>query len=133
MGSASVENATTIRRILRNMELLSGLKVNYKKCSLCGVNVEESRLREMTEILDCRVEEIPFVYLGIKVGINHRKVSEWKEVVNKVRDKIKRWEGTKLSIGGRITLLNSVLPAIPSYYLSFYKIPTRTLREIEKL
>ncbi|KAL8528909.1 hypothetical protein ACS0TY_006398 [Phlomoides rotata] len=40
MGAAKVENAWTIKHILRNMELLSGLKVNFEKCSLFGVNVE---------------------------------------------------------------------------------------------
>ncbi|KAL8548230.1 hypothetical protein ACS0TY_007524 [Phlomoides rotata] len=34
MGAARVEIAWTIKRILRNLELLSGLKVNFEKCNL---------------------------------------------------------------------------------------------------
>lgn len=53
--SEKVENARAMRYILRNFELLSGLKVNFNKCSLMGVNVERERLDEMAGILRCEV------------------------------------------------------------------------------
>lgn len=39
VGEATRENAWTIKMILRNMELVSGLKVNFEKCCTYGVNV----------------------------------------------------------------------------------------------
>lgn len=47
IGETSLDNARTMRRILKNMELASGLKVNFEKCRLIGVNVSESKLRDM--------------------------------------------------------------------------------------
>lgn len=72
MGEESVENARTMKRILRNMELISGLKVNFEKCCVYGVNVPLDRLENMANILGCNMGALPFSYLGIKVGGNHR-------------------------------------------------------------
>ncbi|KAL8529991.1 hypothetical protein ACS0TY_007170 [Phlomoides rotata] len=83
MGAAHMENAWTIKRIIRNMEMTSGLKVNFEKCCLYGVNIGDSRLREMTEILGCRVGTLPFSYLGIKVGMDRRNTAEWSSVIQK--------------------------------------------------
>ncbi|KAL8542013.1 hypothetical protein ACS0TY_003031 [Phlomoides rotata] len=83
IGAAKVENAWTIRRILINMDLLSGLTVNFDKCCLCGVNANDGFLRNLTDILGCRVGSIPFSYLGIKVGMNHRNTAEWSGIVQK--------------------------------------------------
>lgn len=77
MGATTLENVWCIRRILRNMELLLGLRVNFEKCSLMGINVDKDRLNEMAGILGCRKGSILFLYLGIKVGCNHRRVLEW--------------------------------------------------------
>lgn len=65
LGSTIIQNAWAMRRILRNFELLSGLKVNYNKCSLMGVNIERGDLEAMAAILGCVIGEIPFFYLGI--------------------------------------------------------------------
>ncbi|KAL8532126.1 hypothetical protein ACS0TY_008661 [Phlomoides rotata] len=107
MGDATIENARTIKRIIRNLELLSGLKVNFVKCSVSGINVEGDRLAEISGILGCNVASIPFSYLGIKVGINHRCIAEWDVIVQKIKNRLKRWGDKKFSIGGRITLLTS--------------------------
>ncbi|KAL8462075.1 hypothetical protein ACS0TY_033232 [Phlomoides rotata] len=77
MGEANMENAWTMRRILKIMELISGLNVNLEKCSLLGVNVNVRKLEEMSEILGCKIGNRPFSYLGINVGIHHKRASEW--------------------------------------------------------
>lgn len=97
MGGASVENTWAIRRILRLLEIISSLKVNFDKCCLYGKNVEERRIQDFANILECKIGRVPFTYLGIKVGINHRKGAEWKEVIKKVRTRIQRWKGYKFS------------------------------------
>lgn len=35
-----MENVIAIKHILRNFELLSGLKVNFHKCEIMGINME---------------------------------------------------------------------------------------------
>ncbi|KAL8516818.1 hypothetical protein ACS0TY_015176 [Phlomoides rotata] len=66
IGDASTENAWTMKRILQNLEILSGLRVNFEKCSLSGANVEADRLATLAGILGYNTGSIPFSYLGIK-------------------------------------------------------------------
>lgn len=51
-------------------------------------------------------------------------------VIKVMKAKLSSWKGMFLSIGGKVTLLNSVLTNLPIYQLSFYKIPVKMLKEI---
>jgi len=46
-------------------ENMSGLKVNYHKSILFGINIENSWLLETASILSCKVGCFPFMYLGL--------------------------------------------------------------------
>ncbi|GJV03829.1 hypothetical protein Tco_1337398 [Tanacetum coccineum] len=46
---------------------------------------------------------------------------------------LSRWKLKTLSIGGRYTLLKSVLTAIPIYHMSLFKVPVGILKEMESL
>lgn len=76
VGVTTLENAMTMRRILRNFELISGLKVNFQKCSLMGLNVGGQILDDMARTLNCARGSVPFAFLGVRVGINHKRINE---------------------------------------------------------
>lgn len=71
--------------------------------------------------------DIPFKFLGIPVGENPRRASTWKPVIDKFKSRLTRWKGRNLSIGGRVTLINSVLSVLPLYFFSFYKAPKKVI------
>jgi hypothetical protein len=73
IGTPTVENLWMLKAILRGFEMALGLKVNFHKSSLIGINVQ----REFTacSFLHCREGVIPFNYLGLPVGANPKKVS----------------------------------------------------------
>lgn len=45
---------------------------------------------------------------------------------------MKGWKRSYLSSGGRLVLIRAVLSALPTYFLSLFKIPRKVAREIEK-
>lgn len=53
-----------------------------------------------------------------------------KEVLNNIKDKLSAWKGRNISIEGRVTLINAVLNAIPTFTLSFYKAPSNIIQDI---
>ncbi|GJX30972.1 RNA-directed DNA polymerase, eukaryota, reverse transcriptase zinc-binding domain protein [Tanacetum coccineum] len=50
-----------------------------------------------------------------------------------VRNRLTAWKAKSLSIGGRLTLLKSVLGSIPIYFLSLFKAPLKVIKYIESL
>lgn len=51
-------------------------------------------------------------------------------MIDVLRKRLARWRGKRLSFGGRIFLLKSVLSSIPLYYLSFFRLPRKVLKII---
>ncbi|KAL8480707.1 hypothetical protein ACS0TY_027303 [Phlomoides rotata] len=131
--SSKLENIKLIKYILRNFEILSGLKVNFNKCCLMGLNIKANSLRCMASLIRCEVGQRPFSYLGLSIGINHRQTSSWTKLVDRIRRRLAKWDDKNMSLGGRVTLIHSVLSAIPIYYLSFYHTPKKTIKEIISL
>lgn len=107
--SQEKENRIALKRILKLIELMSGLKVNFGKCKLIGVNVMEEQITEAAEFLGCGVDKNSFTYLGMKIGINPHRRNAWSWLMQKVRNRIASWDGRFISMGGRATLVQSVL------------------------
>ncbi|GKV32405.1 hypothetical protein SLEP1_g41015 [Rubroshorea leprosula] len=76
---------------------------------------------------------MPFIYLGLPVGGRPGRKKFWVSVLDRFRNKLAAWKCSLLSFGGRITLLNSVLSALPIFYLSLFKIPKCVLVELVKI
>jgi hypothetical protein len=62
-------------------------------------------------------------------------VSTWRPIIDVLKSRLYSWRNRYVSLGGRVVLINSVLAAIPIFYLSFLKMPTsvwRTLIAIQR-
>ncbi|GJQ98507.1 hypothetical protein Tco_0009646 [Tanacetum coccineum] len=55
------------------------------------------------------------------------------KVETKISSRLSRWKLKTLSIGGRLTLLKSVLSAIPLYHMSLFNVHTGTLHSLESI
>jgi hypothetical protein len=133
IGEASMENLWTLKAILRGFELTSGLKVNFGKSCLIGVNVPNGFMVSACDFLNCKRGEVPVWYLGLPVGANPRRASTWEPMVECLRKRLKGWRNRYVSLGGRIVLINSVLNSIPIFYLSFIKVPVLVLKKIIRI
>ncbi|GKU97403.1 hypothetical protein SLEP1_g10552 [Rubroshorea leprosula] len=67
-GRAEGSNIWIVKCIMRVFELVSGLKINFDKSLLYGLNVEEEWLEKTAWSLNCRRGPLPFKYLGIPIG-----------------------------------------------------------------
>jgi len=62
LGVKSWANVRAMRVVLMLFEAMSGLKVNFNKSMLVGVNIFDSWLDGAASVLRCRVGKVPFVY-----------------------------------------------------------------------
>ncbi|GAU10825.1 hypothetical protein TSUD_424490, partial [Trifolium subterraneum] len=74
--------------------------------------------------LCCKVGKLPFLYLGLPIGGDQRRLGFWEPVLARLKKKLSGWKSRFLSFGGRLVLLKSVLTSLPVYALSFFKAPS---------
>nr|GFB40166.1 RNA-directed DNA polymerase, eukaryota, reverse transcriptase zinc-binding domain protein [Tanacetum cinerariifolium] len=60
---------------------------------------------------------------GVLVGHHSSRLSAWDDTIDKLKARLSKWKMKTLSIGGRFTLLKSVLGATPIYNMSIFKVP----------
>jgi len=115
LGEKSWANIRSLRAVLILFQELSGLKVNFSKSLLVGMNVPRSWLSEADMVLKCKVSSIPFMYLGLPIGGNARRLDFWEPVIKRIQARLWGWSSKFLSLGGRLVLLKSVLSSLPVY------------------
>ncbi|KAF5806717.1 putative reverse transcriptase zinc-binding domain-containing protein [Helianthus annuus] len=70
---------------------------------------------------------------GIKVGVNMTRIVNWDPVLDVFKRRLAKWKAQVLSIGGRLTLVKSVLQSLPLYYFSLYSAPKKIINDLERL
>ncbi|XP_024640670.1 uncharacterized protein [Medicago truncatula] len=97
----SWSNVRALKAVLVLFESISGLKVNFNKSMLFGVNVNESWLHEASSVLRCKHGSLPFVYLGLPIGGDPRKLQFWYPLVDRIHKRLSGWKCKNLSLGDR--------------------------------
>lgn len=133
LGEASLSNMVTLKCILRCFELVSGMKINFHKSKIAGIAVTDPITNQFAALLNCKVMSIPFIYLGLPVGANPRRLATWDPMLNKIRSRLSSWKAKKLSFGGRVCLVKSVLTALPLYFISFFRMPKGIVKKCQQL
>ncbi|GJZ22800.1 RNA-directed DNA polymerase, eukaryota, reverse transcriptase zinc-binding domain protein [Tanacetum coccineum] len=109
IGEWSWQNAHNLLCMLRCFYLISGPKINVNKSNIFGVLVSDERVSNMANSIGCGAGIFPMNYLGVPVG------------------------SRLLSVGGRLSLIKSVLGHLPTYYMSIYLMPISIQKKLESI
>jgi hypothetical protein len=60
-------------------------------------------------------------------------MATWEPLINSLQKRLGSWSNKFVTLGGHIVLLNSVLNAIPIFYLSFLKHPVQVWKIIKRI
>ncbi|XP_058740864.1 uncharacterized protein LOC131613189 [Vicia villosa] len=133
VGDATWAHLWAIKSVLKGFEMILGLEINFHKRKLIGINISNNFIDMATNFLACRREDKEFTLLGIRVGSNPKRVATWEPLILKMKKRLASWKGRFLSIGGRLTLLKSVLGSLAIFTLSFYKAPKKVIKELIRI
>jgi hypothetical protein len=125
---ANPDHLHYLHLLFLSFEAVSDLKINLAKSVLVLVGYVD----ELAGILGCGVSS-PLKYLDLLLGAPFKAKSYWDEVVGKIERRLASWKRLYLSKGGRVTLIKSTLFNLPTYFLSFFPIPSSVASRIEKL
>nr|GEV11062.1 RNA-directed DNA polymerase, eukaryota, reverse transcriptase zinc-binding domain protein [Tanacetum cinerariifolium] len=133
IGEWNNNNIQTLLSVLRCFYLASCLKINLHKSKLMGIGVSSNVVAAAASLISCSILTAPFNYLGVKVGSNMSRITSWDDVISKVSSRLSKWKLKLLSIGGRFSLLKSVLTSIPLYHMSIFKVLIGVLNNLESI
>ncbi|XP_019257785.1 PREDICTED: uncharacterized protein LOC109236002 [Nicotiana attenuata] len=126
---AKEEELRHLKIILTIFEAVSGLHVNWRKSLIFPVN-EVTAIQRLTGVLGCTVGTLPTTYLGLPLGSKNKSLDIWSRVLERCEKRLAKWKSQYISLGGRVTLVNSVLDALPTYMMSLFPIPTKIEKRI---
>ncbi|GJW55102.1 RNA-directed DNA polymerase, eukaryota, reverse transcriptase zinc-binding domain protein [Tanacetum coccineum] len=133
MGQWKSSNIENITRVLDIFHKASGLRINMAKSKLLGVSVDHNRVDQAVRRIGCTVLKMPFNYLGSQVGSLMSRTMSWNEVLERMTNRLSRWKLKTISIGGRLTLLKSILGSTPLYHMSMFRVPKQVLQQMERI
>ncbi|KAJ0910635.1 putative RNA-directed DNA polymerase [Helianthus annuus] len=131
LGEWSKSNVKNMSRFLRIFHLVSGLKINLAKSKLFGVGVQQDEVSRFAGLIGCRSGSLPTPYLGMIIGANMNKAAHWSVVLDAFDKRLSLWKKSVLSVGGRLTLLKSVMETLPTYFFSIFKAPVKIIEMME--
>jgi uncharacterized membrane protein YciS (DUF1049 family) len=62
-------NVINLKWILSCFEQMSGMRINFHKCDLIAINVEEEEAQTVAQSLCCRLGQFPLKYLALLFNI----------------------------------------------------------------
>ena len=84
-----LSGAINLKWLLSCFEQICGMRINFHKCDLIPINVDEEQARLVAEALSCKLGKFPLKYLG--VPLHHSKLR--KENLQPLVDKILKQAG----------------------------------------
>ncbi|GJY01344.1 hypothetical protein Tco_0359496 [Tanacetum coccineum] len=132
IGEWSIANLSGITHILHCFSCLSGLSSILRKVTFLSQGFEVRMLMRAL-YFGCSTMKTPFKYLGVMVGGNSSTLQAWDDTIGKLKARLSNWKLKTLSVGGRLTLLKSVLGSTPIYNMSIYKVPKSVLQTMESI
>ena len=125
----------SVHNILNNFkdfEKISGLKINIDKCSLTYLGTLKN---EKDKIGGIPVNNNFVETLGIKINgdENHHFDLNFKEKLENLKKNLEQWKKRKLSIKGKITILNNLALSPLLYCASTLYTENKVIQEVKKL
>ncbi|XP_022001092.1 uncharacterized mitochondrial protein AtMg01250-like [Helianthus annuus] len=109
MGEWTQSNLNALKRILRIFHMCSGLRINLHKSNLFGIGKSMEDIDIGAIGMGCKPGAFPFKYLGIIVGANMNRISNWDSIVDIFKKRLSSWKASMVSMAGRVTFIKAVL------------------------
>ena len=129
-----LSQAETIKMCLNVFCSASGQKVCDQKTRVFfSRNINHNRRNQLSEVLGFQPTNNLGKYLG--VPLHHKRISKqmYKEVVDRVQNKITSWGAKTLALASRITLSKAILASIPLHSMQTALLPTAICSKVDKL
>ncbi|GJY86417.1 hypothetical protein Tco_0500443 [Tanacetum coccineum] len=140
VGSKTVHNGGSVLGVMEDF-----IRIRSKHWTMLWMVVERfsyyqevnrgDRLLSHGIVAACRISPVveEDLFKGVWWEINMSRLKHGNDIILKIKSRLSKWKVKTLSIGGRLTLLKSVLGASPIYAMSIFTVPRGVLKALESI
>ena len=129
----SVAAAEKVSTLLDMFSDFSGLSLNRAKSTFIGFGMSEEERDRCARIMSTPAGSLRIRYLGLPLVEGRMTVREWQPILEAMERRLGGWQARLLSCGGRLVLLKAVLSAIPTYFMSVFRLPVGICKCMEAI
>jgi hypothetical protein len=111
-----------LKAILESFAQSTGLRVNYAKSCMVPLNLTEEEALIMAGVLGCKLQQMPFTYLGMPMGTTKPRVEHFAPMMNRVARQLTSIS-SMLTYTSELQLVNSVLSSWPTFTMCTVSVP----------
>jgi hypothetical protein len=93
--------------------------------------MSQQQAQIMAEVFGCRIQEMPFTYLGLPMGTTKPHVEHYAPLMDRVERQL-TGISSMLTHAGKLQLVNSVLSSLPTYTMCSVMVPIEVLEFVDK-
>jgi hypothetical protein len=126
----SAQQALLAKQLLCAFSEFTGLQINYQKSTFVPMHMSEMESNVAASVMGCT---LPCTYLGLPLSANKISKQLLQPVINKIQKRLSGWMPRLMSSGGRIQMINSVLSAIPNFFMACIEWDQGSIEAVDKL
>ncbi|XP_062079946.1 uncharacterized protein LOC133784674 [Humulus lupulus] len=126
----------SIMLMLRGLKLFSsssGLLPNSEKTAIYCHGMSDAVVDRVLEASGFSRSHLPFRFLGTPICSKRISAADCKCILEKMPSRIRSWSTRNLSYMGRVTLINSFLISIHSYWAQIMILPKILIKDVEAI
>lgn len=133
MTHSAVQEARELKAILQTFATASGMEVNPRKSRIYFFNTPPITQRNIVRILGFQSGTLPTRYLGAPLSEKIIRQASWQDLLDKIKSRLNDWTFRSLNFPSRLTLVKSILQAMPVYLFSVLAAPKSVIKQIKTI
>ena len=127
-------NTNKLSQTLQSFCEMSGQKINGTKSVMvvspnCDEAIKEDLARKSKVNIAAKIGK----YLGIPIDLGTTKREIGNQIIDRLQSRLQTWKGKLLSPAGKLTLIKSVMQAMPIYSMSIHRLPKDACNRIDRI
>ena len=121
------------RAILALFGEASGLHNNMAKSAALPIRCTKEEIALAANELGCPVGSFPIKYLGLPLALRKQSAAQLQYLVDSMASRFPKWKAALMPKSGRLTLVLSVLCAMPIHAMMALDLPIKTITAMNKV
>jgi hypothetical protein len=127
------QDILNLQNLLQSFGEATGLFTNIQKSACYPIWCDDNTMQSVRAAFARQIGQFPCRYLGLPLCLHGTRRADEQILIDKIAAKLPGWKGRLLNKARRLTLVSSVLSAIPTYYISVLPLSKWAIKQIDRI